>query len=239
VQQVIDFNERLGALLAERKAEGGQAWLARVSGLEPSTISRLLRDKERLPARETLEALAPALGTTVEVLVEGTTAAERLRSGPEFVSAEQFQHAVTTMLAFERRTNDAEAHLRDARQALNAELERTRAARADNDRLRSDLEDARANIRALEQERDNLKSALEDHRKALEKAVFDICQLQAHVGELKKLAEASKTSATTGALLAGIAAITGLATVAHYLSEDTSNTRPQRGASSRKRGKAT
>ncbi|HEY1697861.1 MAG TPA: helix-turn-helix transcriptional regulator [Polyangiaceae bacterium] len=214
----VDFSERLGTLLAERKPEGGQAWLAKVSGLEPSTISRLLRG--RLPARETLEVLAPALGVTIEALVEGTTAAERLRSGPEFVDSEQFQHAVTTMLDFERKANDALSHLRDAKQELLQEAARGGAARAEVGHLRRELDAERVRANALEQERDRLKTDVEQHQQALQKAVADICQLQAHIGELKKIAESSKSTARATVALAGIAAITGLATMAHYLDEN-------------------
>ena len=157
---MIPFRERLSDLLTEKKAEGGQAWLAKMSCLEPSTISRLLHS-DRVPSRETLEAIAPALGVTLDVLGEGPTPSERVRHGADF------QHAVTTMLDFERRTNEANARLREAKDALDAETVRAKRAAAERD-------DALARADALSRKNAGLEADLANHREALKRAVADI-----------------------------------------------------------------
>lgn len=205
----VPFSERLSDLLAERNRD--QAWLARISGVEASTISRLLNNK-RQPAFETLEVLAPALGITVEQLVQGTTVAERARVGPDLVPIEQFQNAVATLLELERRANAAEAMLADARQSLQDEQRARKAARAELDEVREQLERAVA-------EKERLVDEVDQHRAALEKAVADIWQLRAHLGDIEQIAKSASKTGRTTAVLAAIAAITGTATVAHYLGQ--------------------
>jgi transcriptional regulator with XRE-family HTH domain len=208
VQVSVPFKDRLAELLAARRPENGQAWLVKVSGLEASTISRLLKG-DRLPARQTLEVLAPALGVSMEELVVGTTAAERLLDGPEFVSISQFREVVEKMLAFERRTTDAEALSRKHREAYEEIAPRARAA-----------QEAEARAEQLEKERVRLEGQVLRYRDALDKAVADICGLNAQLAELKQAAKATEKTSALAAVLAGIAAFGGIVTAAHYLDKD-------------------
>jgi transcriptional regulator with XRE-family HTH domain len=236
VRDEIPFNERLTALLAERKQDGAQAWLSKVSGVEPSTISRLLKG-DRLPARETLELLAPALGMSVDELVLGTTAAERARSGPEYVSIDQFREALGKMLDFERRANDAEASSKQLRESHSEEAARARAASTKVVRLEEQLAEAKTHARALEKDKLTLQGDVRRYQDALEKAVADVSRLNVQIAELKKLATSNQKTTTVTAVLAGIAAVGGIVTAAHYL--DPEDVPPAKTSKTPKRGKGT
>jgi transcriptional regulator with XRE-family HTH domain len=208
VQVGVPFGERLAQLLSARKPESGQAWLAKVSGLEASTISRLLRG-DRLPARQTLEVLAPALGVSIEELIVGTTAAERMSDGPEFVGIDQFRELVEKMLASERRADDAEAQAKRYREVYEESAPLARAAK-----------EAEARAQLLEKERMRLESEVRRYRDALDKAVADLCGLNAQLTELKRAANATEKTSALAAVLAGIAAAGGILTAASYLDKD-------------------
>lgn len=53
--------QKLGNLIAERLGGRSQSWLSRQSGVDQSTISRLIRGKN-IPTPETLEAIGRVLG---------------------------------------------------------------------------------------------------------------------------------------------------------------------------------
>ncbi len=215
----VSFADRLGELLAARKAEGAQAWLAKLSGLEPSTISRLLRG-ERQPTRETLDLIATSLGVTVEDLVEGTSAAERARTGPDYISLEQYQHAIATVHAFERRANDAETRAHDL-QVENTELgDRLRKGRAEADAAQRAQAESEATIAKLESENARLRKDLEAHRQGLETAAAEVSRVNAQLDELKRLAQSTNKTASLTAFLAGIAAVGTVVTVDQYLRRD-------------------
>jgi transcriptional regulator with XRE-family HTH domain len=69
------FGQRLQRLLAE--SGRSQAWLADTARLSSSVVSRLVRG-ERLPTFEHVAAMAPPLGLTVDALVAGTEAAQKI-----------------------------------------------------------------------------------------------------------------------------------------------------------------
>lgn len=209
----VPFGQRLSELLTARKPDGGgQAWLAKRAGIEASTVSRWLRN-ERLPSLDTLEVVAPVLELSVEELVDGTNVSERSRSGPEFVPIAQYQQAVATLLDFERKSNEAEARLRDAQVSLAEE----RAARKE---VRSELQELQDRLERETSANSSLQAEVERYRKALEKAVADIWTLNAHLADIEHVAKASAKSGRTTAVLAAIAAITGTATVAHYIGKN-------------------
>lgn len=214
--ETVPFAQRLSALLAAERPAGGQAWLAKATGVEASTVSRLLKGG-RVPTLETLELIATVFDMSVEDLVAGTDAAIRLRPGPDFVSRHHFQDAVQKMLEFERRANDAEALARQHEQARIDEHSRRRRAEDElagaeraNRLLRDELEEARAQIQRLQ-------LSVRQRTRALERAVKEMNELRERVGELAKLVEAGKQTGRAAAVLAGIAAFTGVVTLASYL----------------------
>jgi len=137
----------------------------------------------------------------------------RSRSGPEFVPIAQYQQAVATLLDFERKSNEAEARLRDAQVSLAEE----RAARKE---VRSELQELQDRLERETSANSSLQAEVERYRKALEKAVADIWTLNAHLADIEHVAKASAKSGRTTAVLAAIAAITGTATVAHYIGKN-------------------
>lgn len=215
----ILFRDRLREILAERHPDdGAQAWLAKASGAERSTISRMLQG--RLPSRETLDLIAPVFGMTVEQLVDGTDAVARAKTGPEFVPNEHYNGAVAKMLEFERRANDAEDRARQHARSAGEELERRRRAEEKsgeleraNGELRDDLVKARREIT-------HLQHRVRRRTEALEKAVKELNELRARVAELKAIAEDGQKMGRIAAILAAVAAFTGVVTAATYLGSD-------------------
>ncbi len=73
--QEESFGRRVLRLLAE--SGRSQAWLVETAQLSSSVVSRLVRG-DRLPTFEHVAAMAPALGVTVDALVAGTDAAQKI-----------------------------------------------------------------------------------------------------------------------------------------------------------------
>lgn len=211
----IRFGQRLQALLDENP-ERNQAWLAEKTGLERSTISRIIKG-ERSAAPDTLQTLAVALALTPAELVAGTDAEARLAAVSSVVPRATYDAVVKTLLDYEGRIADLERRLRhfDADEVENrATIQKLRrelaAAVSEREELQRAVE--RLQARLTETELD-----LERHRDALKKAVADVASLSAR---LQKIATDSSSAATTGAIaaaLASVAAVAGVATLAHYL----------------------
>lgn len=68
----MQIQARIEGLL--RDADRNAAWLAQESGLQRSTITRILNN-ERMPTASTLSRIAPVFGLTLADLVAGTDAA--------------------------------------------------------------------------------------------------------------------------------------------------------------------
>lgn len=213
------FRERLREILADlHPGEGAQAWLAKASGAERSTISRILQG--RLPSRETLDLLAPVLAMTVEELVEGTEAAGKAKTGPEFVPHDHYTGAVAKMLEFERRANDAEAVGRQHARTASEETERRRRAEdkvAALERTNRDLQDTLTKAR---KEVSHLQHGVRRRTEALEKAVKELNELRGRMAELKAIAEDGQKMGRIAAIMAAVAAFTGVVTAATYLGKD-------------------
>lgn len=215
----IPFKDRLRQLLDEKHPRsGGQAWLAKASGAERSTISRILAG--RLPSQETLELIAPALGLTVEELVRGTTAESKVRSGPDFVSQEHYSEAIAKMLEFERRATDAEALLRERARTVHDETERRRRAEEENAQNERTSRDLRDQLSRAHSEISHLQHRVRRRTEALEKAVRELNELRTRVAELKEVADDSRKAGRVTAILAAVAAFTGVVSMATYLNED-------------------
>lgn len=217
--ELILFRERLRDVLAERHPDdGAQAWLAKASGAEPSTISRILQG--RIPSRETLDLIAPVLGKTVDELVDGTDAAARTKAGPEFVPNDHYNGAVAKMLEFERCANDAEDRARQHARTAAEELDRRRRAEEQAAGLERTNRDLRDDLGKARREVTHLQHRVRRRTEALEKAVKELNELRARVAELKAIAEDGQKMGRIAAILAAVAAFTGVVTAATYLGSD-------------------
>lgn len=185
------------------------AWLAEKAGVQRSTVTRIL-NRERNPTPETLQDLAPVLGVSLDQLVVGTDAAERVREAQNLVSRAHYEEAVHQIIEFERKANNLMSRVRDLEEALKSEQARSQKA-----------EGALASV---ELERDTARRTAQHHecdarryREALERAVSDVARLQTQVGELGEAVGEGKRTGRIAAILAGVAAV---ASVATYLVND-------------------
>lgn len=217
----MPFGERLQGLLARQGPYATQAWLAERTGVDRSLISRIVRG-DRPPTFDSLQCFAAALGTDVGDLVRGTDAEPRLRDAADRVRRSDYQEAVAKIIEYESKIRDLGAQVRTATEALKKEHEgRERAeqaaAEAESDRERAEGKLGELQDRFAVQERD-----LERYKQALAKAVADFSALKNEVDKLQRELGAAKKSSKAGAILAGVAAVTGVATIAHFLGEEPS-----------------
>lgn len=208
----------IGVRIAELLARHGkpQAWLARQTLLEPSTVSRVIHGG-RFPTIETLEHVAQALGITVAHLVHGTDAEKLLQEAARLIPREHYEAAVKQVAEYETKIYDLESRLRTVEDQLRGERERREVAVTERcqlqiglDRAELDHAEAQKNVRALSKD-------LREHRQALHMAVAEISNLRSQLTELAEALKANGRTTRTSALLAGIAALTGAVTVAHFL----------------------
>lgn len=216
---LIPFGQRLHALLEQHEPPLSQAWLADRSGLDRSLISRIIRC-ERNPTSEALQSLAPALQMDIADLVRGTNAESRLHETSNLVQRQAYESAIRTLTEYEARLRDLDAQMRASREALVQEERRRKQAERETSEAhlqiqwaQRDLTDAKTHIQQQAQD-------LRQYQQALFKAVAEIGVLQTQFRELNEELASTKKSSRAGAILAGVAAITGVVTVAHFLGED-------------------
>ncbi|WP_437982670.1 helix-turn-helix domain-containing protein [Sorangium sp. So ce117] len=185
------------------------AWLADKAGVPRSTVHRILTG-DRNPTPDTLQLLAPVLGVTLDQLVAGTDAVERVKEAQGLVSREHYNAAIRQVIEFERNANNLAARLRETEEALRGERERRQRAEGA--------------LGSVERERDDARHAAERnehdarrYREALERAVADVARLQTQVRELVGAVGEGKRTGHIAAMLAGVAAV---ASVATYLVSD-------------------
>ena len=204
----------VGARIAELLESLGQtpAWLAERSGFEKSTISRILHG-QRTPSTQTLAAIAPWLGVSLDQLVEGTEIAKRVTETAELVARSHYEGAVRQMIQFERAANIAEDHLRAEREIARLEAERRR--------------DVEARLEVVEKERDEARRVASRHEedarrygRALEFSLADIARLKTEIVELGKAVSASRRTGRITTILAGAAAVASAATYLTMSSRD-------------------
>src|SRR5688572_26191325 len=109
IANIIPVRERIQSLL-----EGlGQnaAWLSDKVGVARSTITRILNG-DRHPLAETLQDIAVALGLTLEQLVLGTDAEDRVAQAKRYVARTDYEDAVRKVVEYERRANELEVRVR-------------------------------------------------------------------------------------------------------------------------------
>jgi transcriptional regulator with XRE-family HTH domain len=214
----LPFSQRLQELLREREPEGSQAWLSERSGVDRSLISRIITG-DRIPTAETLQALAPALGLDVAALVAGTNAASRLSMVADHVRRSDFEEAVGKVIEYEGKIRDLEARLRSHDDQLTREQQARRGAEEAANVAVAALEKSQQELLELRERHDAQSTELHRHREALQRAISEFSTLKSRVAELERELGETKKSSRVSALLAGVAAVTSVATLAHFMGD--------------------
>ncbi|WP_437909436.1 helix-turn-helix transcriptional regulator [Sorangium sp. So ce327] len=216
---VLPFGKRLRQLLEARGPDASQAWLATRSGLDRSLISRVIRGN-REPTLEALQCLAPALGVDLAELVRGTTAEERLREGEGLVRRADYEEAVKSLIEYEQKNRDLDARVRSLNETLEREQHARRVAEESGKNAAVIAERASGRLKELETLHAAQTAELLRYQRALARAVADFSELKKRVGDLQNELGEAKKSSRTASILAGVAAVTGVATIAHFLGDD-------------------
>jgi transcriptional regulator with XRE-family HTH domain len=223
---VLPFSSRLQELLTRQGPVGTQAALADRSGIDRSLISRMVKG-ERLPTSETLQALAPALGVGVAELVAGTDAESRLAEVSDHVRRSDYEEAVGKVIEYEGRIRELEGRARAQDEQLHREHAARRTAEDLFEAQRAAREKAEATLAELQGRHESQEQELARYKDALTRALAEFSTLKSRVEALQAEVGRSKDSSKVSALLAGVAAITGVATLAHFLG-DTPSSKPSR-----------
>lgn len=203
------FRERLDTLLRRLQPDRTPAWLAKKSGLSPAAISRYLKG-DRNPTLSAAECLAPVLGVTLEELLAGTDAEERLSEVRDVVPRTQYEEAVLMLGRYESRIADLERRVRAEIEAAAQERERrdeadraARTAHINLERRERDYLDLHNRYRDLEAE-------LRHHKEVWADAKARIASLQQ---QLRDVATDAKSGAKSGKLNTALASLGALASI--------------------------
>lgn len=219
--QPIRFGERLSQVLESLQPPRNQAWLAEMAQLERSTISRLVRG-ERSPTLDTVQAIAPFLGMTVEELLRGTDAEVRIMEEAETVRSdwgvrrEDYDAVVQKLVDYEGRLHDLERKARAAQDAQAQEEQKRKMVVMELQEKKLHLERLEWEMSHKEEQVRALEAELQRYREALHKAVAEVSSLRANLKILAEEVKSNTRSSRTAAILAG-AALVGVVTAATYL----------------------
>ncbi len=161
-----------------------QGWLAEKSGLQRSTIGRIVKGT-RSPTPQTLAEIAPVLGVEVAQLVVGTDAAERVEEAQQWIARSHYAAAVSQVVEFEKQANDLKSKLRDAEYDLSSTKDVLALSR-------EQLVEARREANRFAEDADRYKRALED-------AVADLAQLKSSVEDARATGRWGAAAATLAA----------------------------------------
>lgn len=209
--QRVPIHQRIDKLLTGISQNA--SWLAERAGVERSTITRILRG-ERNPTPETLCLIAPVLGVTVEQLVVGTDAEERVEGARKLIDRAHYDDAVRQFIDAEKRATSGEAHIRELKEIVQQEIDRRRKAERQLEIVEHerDEEKRRANTNEHDAQR---------YKVAFERAFQDVARLQTELQELAAAVDSSKRTGHVAVILAGVAAV---ASVANYLKNNDTTT---------------
>jgi transcriptional regulator with XRE-family HTH domain len=216
---VVPFGQRLQELLDARGPEASQAWLAKRSGVDRSLISRVVKGK-REATIETLECLAPALDLKLPDLVCGTDAEPRLREGDGLVRRADYDEAVSRFIEYERKNRDLDARVRAMSETLDREQAARRAAEQGKRDAMERVDRANERLADIQSRYTTQTKELLRYQEALGRAVSQFSLLKKRIEDLQKELGDAKQSSRMASVLAGVAAVTGVATIAHFLGED-------------------
>jgi transcriptional regulator with XRE-family HTH domain len=219
VASAIPFGTRLLSLLEQREPPLTQAWLADKAGLDRSLISRIVRG-ERSPTSEALQCLAPALGVEPAELVRGTDAEARLQEANHAIQQADYALAIQKIVEYESQKRELENQLNGLKETLAQEEKRRKSAEIvaceahlERERAQRDLQSAHDSLHRQEQD-------LRRYQSGLSRAIAEVTSLRTQIRELGEELASTKKSSRAATILAGVAAVTGVATVAHFLSNN-------------------
>lgn len=221
----VSIGERLRDLLAGIRPPRSQGWLATESGVPTSTISRIFSG-DRQPTAEVLECLAPVLGVDVAILVQGTDAEERFAESKAWIRRKTYDDAVRKLGEYEVRANDLERQVEVHK--TTADRERVQRTQAQRDLLavQGQLEIAQRALTETRRLHAVAEAELKRYKDGFRQAYAEVVLLRKRLKELADALRATQRTTTTAAVLAGIAALTGAVTVAHYLTADDNTEEP-------------
>jgi transcriptional regulator with XRE-family HTH domain len=225
--------EAIGKRVEKACADAGitLSALADASGVHRSTITRIVHG-ERRPEADTLGLMAPVLGLSVEQLVQGTDAEDRVEEAKRLIARSHYEEAVRQIILFEQKTRELDKRLDQKEQDLVEERSRRQQAERRTAEATTQVEALSHACQLAEKKADTYKRDAEffeqraqQYQRAFEQAYSDARALEATLEQLKQAvhegAAASKEGATSsrlGAIFAGVAAV---ASVAAYLDADT------------------
>jgi transcriptional regulator with XRE-family HTH domain len=213
----VKFGDRLHELLEQSGMS--QAKLSDRAGVERSTISRIIKG-ERTASLETLKLLATALGKDVGQVVEGTDAADKLAEATTMVRRQDYQAAIQKMLEFEEKTQDLARKLRVVEDSLGKiDSERGKAG-LELSGLQFKLETTERDLAVERQRNAEQTQELKRYRSALQRAVADVSSLRGQLEDLAQELKGAAKSSRTATILAGVAAVAGVVTMASYLATE-------------------
>jgi transcriptional regulator with XRE-family HTH domain len=201
------FGQRLQRLLAE--SGRSQTWLVDTAGLSSSVVSRLVRG-ERLPTFEHVAAMAASLGLTVDELVAGTDAAQKIAVASQYVTREHYAAVHRQVVEQAGWIAELESQLSAARSEHSQASAQHRTA---HQALSDKLEQTSRELSQSNRELAGAKLALRRHQAALHHAASDVAVLH---GMLAAVSAAKTDPSRLAAALAGLEAV-GSASAAGYL----------------------
>ncbi len=214
---LVPFGERLKSLLTQKGIT--QAHLAARSGLERSTISRLIRGQRSLSS-DAVHWLCPVLEIDIDDLVRGTDAEPKIRELSKVVRREVYDSVVKQLADYEGKYNDLQRKLEFADESLRKERERARESTQDASAAHIDLAWAKQDLEIVKEQNKKLIDDVKTYRAGLQRAVDELGTLRQQLSILAIELKDSKQTSKATSILSGIAAFTGVVTVAHFLKTD-------------------
>lgn len=222
---MVPFKDRLHDLLEEHGLS--QSKLAERAGLERSTISRILKG-ERHAGADTLKCLAPVFKMDVVALVRDTDAQSRIEEGGGQVRRQDYDAAAQKLAEYEGQIEQLRHDLHRARRALDEAQQHQVSASKEMGLVQYQLQSASSDL-ATERERNvALSQELRRYRLALQQAVADVSSLRGQLQDLAKEMQGVASSNRTASILAGVAALAGVVSVATYLAIEEKKDRQER-----------
>ena len=217
----IPIRDRIATLLAALGQKSG--WLADKAGVERSTVTRILQNK-RQPNAETLATLAPILGVTVEELVAGTDAADRVENARRLIDRRHYDDAVRQIIEAEQKITDLSRALHEVKDREEKEHNRRKdvekilkTTHAELEAMKPKLEDALCAATRREQD-------VQKYRSALGRALTDMATLKTNAEQLgeqmKKLGTQVGDSTVITSIAAFCAAVAAAMAFKSYLKDE-------------------
>lgn len=147
---------------------------------------------------------------SLDQLVFGTDASERVGEAQRMVSRAHYDDAVSKLIEFEQQANHLSLKVAEALSARDQESDRRKKAEDEREAVMRERDDARF-------EAHQHRADAERYKRALEQAVADLAALQSQVNEIAEAAKEGRDNGKVGMLLAGVAAV---ASVATYLANE-------------------